>query len=284
MTTRWYPAARSALAIERIPPSMNRRSPMVTGGQHPGHRAAGADRVHQAGLPPAASNTTNSPVRASTAVTFRDWAGQPPVGSRASITLRRSASGMVRAPSGDPRPARTESRLVLMTQTSLPMMPEPIRAGGSGAGGASWAWYSASSSYPQAMSPPTTEPAHVPMITSAAARSTPSPGQPGDQAGPPGNAGDTAAAQHKRASAMTVFYTNRCNGLAGPAADEPAVPSSPRPAAHARWRNTPQVGITLRQGRPAFPMRRADTAKCCCSMRSVPVVGCRRLAHCRDDG
>ena len=65
-----------------------------------------------------------------------------------------------------------------MTQTSLPMMPQPIRAGGSGAGGASWAWYSASSSYPQAMSPPTTEPADVPMITSAAARSMPSSASP----------------------------------------------------------------------------------------------------------
>ena len=108
MTTRWYPAARSALAIERIPPSMNRRSPMVTGGQTPG-TAQLAPTASTRPASPAASNTTNSPVRASTAVTFRDWAGQPPVGSRASITLRRSASGMVRAPSGRSAPAPVPS-------------------------------------------------------------------------------------------------------------------------------------------------------------------------------
>ena len=58
------------------------------------------------------------------------------------------------------------------------MKSQPIRAAGSGAGGASWAWYSASSSCPQEMSVPATEPADVPMITSAAARSMPSPASP----------------------------------------------------------------------------------------------------------
>ncbi len=58
------------------------------------------------------------------------------------------------------------------------MKSQPIRAAGSGAGGASWAWYSASSSCLEAMSVPTTEPADVPMITSAAARSMPSPVSP----------------------------------------------------------------------------------------------------------
>jgi len=42
----------------------------------------------------------------------------------------------------------------------------------------SWAWYSASSSCPEAMSVPATEPADVPMITPAAARSMPSPASP----------------------------------------------------------------------------------------------------------
>ena len=89
---------------------------------------------------PAESKTTNSPVRASTAVTLRILAGQSLAGSRAWNTLRRSDSDMVRAASAQ-RPirtrARTGSRLVLMTHSSLPMTPQPIRAAGSGSGGAS---------------------------------------------------------------------------------------------------------------------------------------------------
>ncbi|MGO8893080.1 MAG: alpha/beta fold hydrolase, partial [Streptosporangiaceae bacterium] len=71
---------------------------------------------------PAESNTTNSPVRASTAVTLSTLAGQSLTGSRASNTLRRSASGMVRAASAQwpiRARARTGSRLVLMTHSSL---------------------------------------------------------------------------------------------------------------------------------------------------------------------
>jgi len=176
MITTWsYPAARSALASERTPPSMKRRPPMVTGGQIPG-TAQLAPTASTSPASPAESNTMNSPVCASTAVTSRGRAGQSLVGSRASNTLRRSASGMVRAASAQ-RPSRarprTGSALVLMTHSSLATLPQPMRAAGSGSGGASCARYSASGSWPDAMSAPTTEPADVPTIRSAAARSMP---------------------------------------------------------------------------------------------------------------
>ena len=138
-TTRSYLAARSALATERTPPSMKRRFPMVTGGQIPG-TAQLAPTASTSPASPAESNTTNSPVRASTAVTLSIVAGHSLAGSRAWNTWRRPDSGMVRAASAQ-RPirtrARTGSRLVLMTHTSLPMTPQPIRAAGSGSGGAS---------------------------------------------------------------------------------------------------------------------------------------------------
>ena len=137
ITTRWYLAARSALATERTPPSMKRRFPMVTGGQTPG-TAQLAPTASTRLASPAESNTTNSPVRASAAVTLSILAGQPLAGSPAWNTLRRAASGMVRAASAQwPIRARAGSRLVLMTHASLLMRPQPIRAAGSGSGGAS---------------------------------------------------------------------------------------------------------------------------------------------------
>jgi hypothetical protein len=139
ITTRWYLAARSALATERTPPSMKRRFPMVTGGQTPG-TAQLAPTASTRPASPAESNTTNSPVRASTAVTLSILAGQPLAGSRASNTVRRSASGMVRTASAQwpiRARARSGSRLVFTTHASLPIRPQPIRAAGSGSGGAS---------------------------------------------------------------------------------------------------------------------------------------------------
>ena len=179
-TTRSYPVARSALAMVRMPPSMKRRSPIVTGGQTPG-TAQLAPTASTRPASPAASNTANSPVRASTAVTLSARAGQVLLYSRSSNTFRRSASGMVGAASAH-LPIRARARagcwLVLTSHSSLPMKPQLIRTAGSGSGGASWARYSASSSCPEVMSAPTTEPAEVPMITSAAMRSMPSPASP----------------------------------------------------------------------------------------------------------
>ena len=153
---------------------------MVTGGHTPG-TAQLAPTASTRLARPAESNTANSPVRASTAVTFSAREGQTLAGSRSSMTFRRSASGMVGTASAH-LPIRARAcfgyRLVCTAHSSLPMKSQLIRAAGSGAGGASWAWYSASSSCPEAMSVPTTEPADVPMITSAAARLMPSPASP----------------------------------------------------------------------------------------------------------
>lgn len=109
MTTRSYPCARSALATVRMPPSMKRRSPIVTGGQIPG-TAQLAPTASTRLASPAESNTANWPVRASTAVTFRARDGQTLVGSRASKTFRRSASGMVGTASAH-LPIRARARL-----------------------------------------------------------------------------------------------------------------------------------------------------------------------------
>jgi hypothetical protein len=74
--------------------------------------------------------------------------------------------------------------------------------------------YSASSSCPQAMSVPTTEPADVPMITSAAARSMPSPASPAIR---PVSQAMPVTPPPPRTSArlsMTVIYTpERTPGL-----------------------------------------------------------------------
>ena len=95
------------MATERTLRSMNRRSPMVTGGQTPGTAQLAATASTRS-MSPAESNTTKWPVRASTAVTLSILAGQSLAGSRAWNTLRRSASGMVRAASAQqPIRART---------------------------------------------------------------------------------------------------------------------------------------------------------------------------------
>ena len=67
-TTRSHPAARSALVPERIPPSTYRRPLIVTGGQIPG-TAQLAPTASTRLTPLDASNTVNSPLTASTAVT-----------------------------------------------------------------------------------------------------------------------------------------------------------------------------------------------------------------------
>lgn len=90
------------------------------------------------------------------------------------------------------------------------MKSQPIRAAGSGAGAASWAWYSASSSCPEARSVPTTEPADVPMITSAAARSIPISASPAIR---PVSQAMPVIPPPPRTSArlsMTVIYTWLC--------------------------------------------------------------------------
>jgi hypothetical protein len=184
---------------------------MVTGGQRPG-TAQLAPTASTRLASPAESNTASSPVRASTAVTLRAREGQTLVGSRASKTFRRSASGTDGTDSAHlPIRARARfgSRLVCTSHSSLPMKPQPIRAAGSGAGGASWAWYSASNSCPEAMSVPTTDPADVPMTTSAAARSMPSPASPAIR---PVSQAMPVTPPPPRTSArlsMTVIYTPR---------------------------------------------------------------------------
>jgi len=107
-TTRPNPAARSALAAERIPPSIHRRPLIRTGGQTPGTAQLALTASIRL-TPLAASNVAHSPVSASTAVITSRWAGHSWLGSQASITARRSASssgGEARAT----RPSRLRAR------------------------------------------------------------------------------------------------------------------------------------------------------------------------------
>ena len=185
---------------------------MVTGGQTPG-TAQLAPTASTGGVPSGIKHHELAGPRVHGG-DLEGPAGQSLAGSRASMTLRRSASGMAGAASAQlpiRARARTGSRLVLMTHSSLPMMPQPIGAAGSGAGGASWAWYSASSSCPQAdVGADHRAAADVPMITSAAARSMPSPASPAIRPDLPGNAGDTTAAQNQRASVHdSLLHTGR---------------------------------------------------------------------------
>ena len=108
-TTRSDPAARSAFAAERMPPSIHRRPLSRTGGQTPGTALlalTASIRLDPAGE---LSNVPHSPVSASTAVISSRWAGHSWLGSQAPITARRSASasgGEARAT----RPSRLRAR------------------------------------------------------------------------------------------------------------------------------------------------------------------------------
>jgi len=107
-TTRLDPAARSAFAAERMPPSIHRRPLSVTGGQTPGTAQLALTASIRL-TPLELSNVADSPVSASTAVMSRRWVGHSWLGSQAPITARRCASasgGEARAS----RPSRLRAR------------------------------------------------------------------------------------------------------------------------------------------------------------------------------
>ena len=107
-TTRSKPAARSAFAAERIPPSIHRRPLIGTGGQTPGTAQLALTASIRL-TPLAESNVAHSPVSASTAAIISRWAGDSWLGSQAPITAWRSASasgGEARAT----RPSRLRAR------------------------------------------------------------------------------------------------------------------------------------------------------------------------------
>ena len=84
------------MAADRTPPSMNRRPSIVTGGQTIGTaQLAATASVKEA--PPSRSKTLDSPVSASTATIMSCRAGHERLGSRFSMTARRTDSGTVRA-------------------------------------------------------------------------------------------------------------------------------------------------------------------------------------------
>jgi hypothetical protein len=107
-TTRSDPAARSAFAAERMPPSIHRRPLSRTGGQTPGTALLALTASIRL-TPLELSKVPHSPVSASTAVISSRWAGHSWLGSQAPITARRSASasgGEARAS----RPSRLRAR------------------------------------------------------------------------------------------------------------------------------------------------------------------------------
>jgi hypothetical protein len=79
-----------------MPPSIQRRPPMVTGGHTPG-TAQLAATASISPTPCPAPNARNSPDPVSTAVISSRRAGHSSPGTRLAITARRPASGMVRA-------------------------------------------------------------------------------------------------------------------------------------------------------------------------------------------
>lgn len=148
---------------------------MVTGGHTPG-TAQLAPTASTSDTPLSASNTTNSPDAASTAVTSNRRAGQSRCGSRASITARRDASDGVRAATAiAPIRARdrTASRVRPPAHTSRATAANPNRAATSPPGGANCASYNCSTGRPEHTCAPTTEPADVPTTRSASASATP---------------------------------------------------------------------------------------------------------------
>ncbi len=71
------------------------------------------------------------------------------------------------------------------------------RSGGSGAGGASWAWVQRLKLLPGGEVSPGNRAGRCPDDHVSCGQVDAQFGQPGDQAGLPGNAGDTTAAQNK---------------------------------------------------------------------------------------
>ena len=119
---------------------------------------------------------------------------------------------MVRAaarPAADPRPRPHRSRLVLMTHSSLPMIPQPIRAAGSGTGGASRASYSAYKLLPGGYVRADNRARRCPDDHVSCGQVDAQSGQPGDHADLHGDAGDAAASQNKRASVRDCFLYPR---------------------------------------------------------------------------
>ena len=175
-TTRSYPAARSALAGERMPPSIKRRPLMVTGGQTPG-TAQLAPTASTRSTPLPESNVASSPVSTSTAVMSRFPVGQSWVPSRAATTARRSAAGSVRDRTAI-RPSRIRAltgfrRAGATAQTNFAITRGPKLVTISPSAGASCVSYSSARVTPELILAATPAPADVPTTRSAAVRSTP---------------------------------------------------------------------------------------------------------------
>jgi alkanesulfonate monooxygenase SsuD/methylene tetrahydromethanopterin reductase-like flavin-dependent oxidoreductase (luciferase family) len=108
ITIRAAPSARSALSMERAPPSMKRRPPIVTGGQTPGTAQLAATASIRLALE-AASNTAVAPLSQSTATSLIERRGQSCDGSREAITVALAASGTVAAATATAPAARSMS-------------------------------------------------------------------------------------------------------------------------------------------------------------------------------
>lgn len=104
-TTRPYPAARSALALECTPPSIHRCPPMLTGGHTPG-TAQLALTASTRPAPLVSSKAVRRPVTASTAVIISRRAGQSWQTRRRAIASRRPGPDAARAVMAR-RPIRT---------------------------------------------------------------------------------------------------------------------------------------------------------------------------------
>lgn len=174
-STRRLPCASWRLAVERLPPSIQRRPATVTGGQTTG-TAQLAATASSSFTPERASNASTSPVRASTAVTRSSRSGQSRASPRSRPTVSSTSdSGPVRARSAVrpsraiERPGSREPRAAQRKRAVWPVVTGRRTASAPD----SWRSYSSAAGVPQRRRAPKTAPAEVPIRTSAVSGSTP---------------------------------------------------------------------------------------------------------------